>query len=407
MQKLALLKGEVKHYDWGGVSFIPSLLQIENPQMRPFAEYWLGVHPGAQCTLQLDGGKEELLRDFIDAHPEELLGKTVRQTFKGMPYLLKVLDVKDMLSIQVHPSKEQAAIDFEKEHARGIPLDAPNRNYKDKNHKPELMVALSAFYLLHGFKPEKELLAALQAVEELHVFIPVFKKEGYKGLYKMAMELPQEEVNELLQPLINRIIPLYQQDKLKKASEDFWAARAAQTFVQPGSIDRGIFSIYFFNVVHLKKGEAIFQDAGVPHAYLEGYNVEIMASSDNVLRGGLTSKHIDTAALLKHTKCVATHPQIIRVPKGQKEKNYPAPVDDFQLDAYELFPGDVVTLHPATAELLLLTDGNVVLSDAATTIELKSGHIAAAAFPGAEIKIKAKDAALLFRATVPVGAEKE
>lgn len=245
MQKLALLKGEVKHYDWGGVSFIPSLLQIENPQMKPFAEYWMGVHPGARCLMQLSNGGEVLLRDFIDEHREALLGKVVLQSFKEMPYLLKVLDVKDMLSIQVHPSKEQAAVDFENETARGIALNAPDRNYKDKNHKPELMVALSPFYLLHGFKPEEKLLATLQAVEELHVFIPVFKKDGYKGLYKMAMELPQEEVNELLQPLISRIIPLYQQDKLKKDAEDFWAARAAQTFVQPDTIDRGIFSIYF------------------------------------------------------------------------------------------------------------------------------------------------------------------
>ncbi|ANH82169.1 mannose-6-phosphate isomerase, class I [Niabella ginsenosidivorans] len=402
MQKLALLKGEVKHYDWGGVSFIPALLQIENPQMKPFAEYWMGVHPGAGCTIRLNDGREVLLRDYIQEHPEELLGSAVKQLFNGMPYLLKVLDVRDMLSIQVHPSKEQAAIDFELENKKGIALDAPDRNYKDKNHKPELMVALSEFYLLHGFKPEKELLATLQAVEALHVFIPVFEKKGYKGLYKMAMELPQEEVNELLQPLINRIIPLYQQNQLEKKSEDFWAARAAQTFVQPGSIDRGIFSIYFFNVLHLKKGEAIFQDAGVPHAYLEGYNVEIMASSDNVLRGGLTSKHIDTVELLKHTKCEATYPKIIKASKGEKEKEYPAPVNDFRLNSYELKAGEEITIHPATAELLLLTNGKVALSEAGTRIELERGNIAAAAFAGATVKVVAETAALLFHATVPV-----
>ncbi|MBZ4190469.1 mannose-6-phosphate isomerase, class I [Niabella beijingensis] len=401
MQKLALLEGEVKHYDWGGVTFIPSLLQVENPQMKPFAEYWMGVHPAAKCRLLLDKGDNVLLRDFINADPEALLGPAVKRSFGQMPYLLKVLDVKDMLSIQVHPSKTQAALDFETENQKGVPLNAPDRNYKDANHKPELMVALSPFYLLHGFKPEKKLVQTLEAVPELHVFLPVFKEEGYKGLYKMAMELPQEEVNELLQPLINRIIPLYLQEKLDKVSEDFWAARAAQTFIQPGSIDRGIFSIYFFNIVHLKTGEAIFQDAGVPHAYLEGYNVEIMASSDNVLRGGLTAKHIDTAELLKHTKCEATHPQVISNTKG-KERVYPAPVPDFELRSYDLKTGDEITLQPSTAEIFLLTDGEVELSAADSRVVLKSGTIAAAAFPGAVIKVLAGASSRLFRATVPV-----
>lgn len=402
MQKLALLKGEVKHYDWGGVSFIPSLLQVENPQMNPFAEYWMGVHPGANCTLMLDDGREVLLRDYVGMNPEELLGTAVKNAFGQMPYLLKVLDVKDMLSIQVHPSKAQAVLDFEAENKKGVPLNAPNRNYKDTNHKPELMVALSDFYLLHGFKPEKELLETLEAVPELHVFVPVFKTKGYKELYKMAMELPQEEVNELLQPLISRIIPLYQQEKLDKASEDFWAARAAQTFVQPGSIDRGIFSVYFFNILHLKTGEAIFQDAGVPHAYLEGYNVEIMASSDNVLRGGLTSKYIDTAELLKHTKCEATHPKVIPAAADKKARIYPAPVPDFELHSYDLKTGDEIVLQPVTAELFLLTEGEVELTADDTQVVLKAGTIVAAAFPGITMKVLAGAPSRLFRATVPL-----
>ncbi|SDB99960.1 mannose-6-phosphate isomerase, class I [Niabella drilacis] len=402
MQKLALVKGAIKHYDWGGVSFIPSLLQVENPQMKPFAEYWMGVHPGANCVLTMDDGREILLREYISTSPGALLGASVNAAFGQMPYLLKVLDVKDMLSIQVHPSKSQAALDFEAENRKGVPLDAPHRNYRDANHKPELMVALSGFYLLHGFKPEAQLLQTLEAVPELHVFIPVFKQGGYKSLYKMAMEMAQEEVNALLQPLINRIIPLYLQEKLDPSAEDFWAARAAQTFIRPGSIDRGIFSIYFFNIVHLKTGEAIFQDAGVPHAYLEGYNVEIMASSDNVLRGGLTSKHIDTAELLKHTKCEATHPQIIPAGGNKKAKVYPAPVPDFELHSYELKTGDETVLQPVTAELFLLTEGEVELTSGDIRVVLKAGSIAAAAFPGAAVKVLAGAPSLLFRATVPL-----
>lgn len=401
MQKLASLKGEVKHYDWGGVTFIPSLLQVENPQMKPFAEYWMGVHPGANCVLLLESGREVLLRDYIAGHEAALLGAAVDKDFGQMPFLLKVLDVKDMLSIQVHPSKEHAAIDFEAENKKGVPLDAPYRNYKDTNHKPELMVALSEFYLLHGFKPKQELLKTLQAVEELQIFVPVFEKEGYKGLYKMAMEMSQDEVNRLLSPLINRIIPLYQQEQLPKTSEDFWAARAAQTFLQPDSIDRGIFSVYFFNVVHLKKGEAIFQDAGVPHAYLEGYNVEIMASSDNVLRGGLTTKHIDTVELLKHVKCEATRPKIIKK-QPAKEQVFPAPVTEFQLMAYELNVGDELEITATTTEIFLLMKGEVELSNGENAVVLRTGNIAAATFAGEKIKVLASESSQLFLAKVPV-----
>ena len=398
---LAQLHGDVKHYDWGGCHFIPSLLQVENPQMKPFAEYWMGVHPQAKCTIQLQNGGEVLLKEYIAKSPEKILGKEVFDVYGNMPFLLKILDVKNMLSIQVHPSKKQAAIDFEAENKKGIPLNSPHRNYKDANHKPELMVALGEFYLLHGFKPADELTAILKNVPELKIFQNVFKKESYAGLYKLAMELPQEEVNELLQPLINRIIPLYQQNKLQKDDENFWAARAALTFVQPNVIDRGIFSVYFFNLLHLKQGEAIFQNAGLPHAYLEGYNVEIMASSDNVLRGGLTTKYIDTAELLKHTKCNATIPKIIKAAKNKSFKVYKTPVNDFELTSYHLKKDEEIKIEPKTAEILLLTNGELVLEDKKTKVILKTGSIAAAAFNGAVIKIKALEDSLLFRAGTP------
>lgn len=400
-QQLAPLQGDVKHYDWGGHTFIPSLLQIENPNMKPHAEYWMGVHPQANCIVTFDDGQEILLKDFVANNAQKVLGQTVYETFGNMPFLLKVLDVKDMLSIQVHPSKKQAAIDFEEENKKGIPLNAPERNYKDANHKPELMVALSDFYLLHGFKPEEELLAILNKVPELNIFIAVFKKEGYEGLYKMAMELPQEEVNELLQPLINRIIPQYQQDHLQKDDENFWAARAALTFVQPNIIDRGIFSIYFFNLLHLNQGEAIFQDAGMPHAYLEGYNVEIMASSDNVLRGGLTTKHINTVELLKHTKCRATNPKIIKA-KNKQLQVYQTPVNDFELSSYQLKKGEQVMIDVKTAEILLLTRGKVQLVHKKNKVTLQTGNISAAAFSGAAIEVTALEDSLLFRAGTPL-----
>lgn len=398
MQQLASLSGSIKHYDWGGTTYIPSLLQIENPNLEPFAEYWLGVHPQAQCMVTLADGSEVLLKDYIAENLPEALGATVLKRFGNLPYLLKVLDVKDMLSIQVHPSKVQAAIDFEKENEAGIPLSAPHRNYKDTNHKPELMVAMSEFYLLHGFKPEEELLAILDKVKELKKFKAVFKKKGYAGLYKLSMEMPQEEVNAWLQPLLARIIPLYQNNQLQKTDENFWAARAALTFGRPGVIDRGIFSVYFFNLVHLTTGQAIFQDAGVPHAYLEGQNVEIMASSDNVLRGGLTTKHIDTLELLKHTRCEATYPQIIKAVKGKSAQSYKAPVKDFTLNSYRLKKGETMAIDITTAEIFLLMQGKVTLQSKKIKISLAQPDITAAAFAGATVTVKATEDAWLFKA---------
>ncbi|GAB3005584.1 mannose-6-phosphate isomerase [Niabella terrae] len=399
MQDIATLSGGVKHYDWGGTHYLPDLLQIENANLEPYAEYWMGVHAQAGCTLKLTDGATPLLRDYIAENPEKCLGNGIFKTFGNMPYLLKVLDVKDMLSIQVHPSKAQAALDFEAENKKGIPLTAPHRNYKDANHKPELMVAMSNFYLLHGFKPEAELLQLLDTVEELRLFKPVFKKKGYAGLYKLAMEMSQEQVNEVLQPLLNRIIPLYEKEQLEKNDERFWAARAALTFNRPGIIDRGIFSVFFFNLVQLKSREAIFQDAGIPHAYLEGYNVEIMASSDNVLRGGLTSKHIDTAELLKHTRCEAITPKVIRAVKRSSTQQYKSPVKDFSLTSYRLKKGDSLELEITTADIFLLMEGTVTLQTKKNRLEMGPGRITAVAFAGSKVKVKAQADSWLFKAS--------
>ncbi|MES1220174.1 MAG: mannose-6-phosphate isomerase, class I [Bacteroidota bacterium] len=395
------LSGSVKHYDWGGTSFIPALLQMDNLGGRPFAEYWLGVHPQDNCIIELPDHPDKLLREFMIENPA-LLGTDVERHFGRLPYLLKVLDVKDMLSIQVHPSKEAAEKEFARENAEGIPLDSPQRNYKDENHKPELLAALSDFWLLHGFKPEGELVAILTAVPELNELLEVYQQSGYEGLYKMVMEMPQEDVNRILQPLIDRIVPLYKEDKLNKQEENFWAARATLTFSHDNNIDRGIFSIYLFNLLHLQKGEAIFQDAGVPHAYLEGQNVEIMANSDNVLRGGLTNKHIDVKELLKHVICEPTQFEIL---KGRElkddEKVYETSAPDFQLSVFELKAGNTISFVPATAEILLLIEGAAELDNGIDTITMQKGYPSAIAFPDQTVHLYSASGATVYRASVP------
>ena len=380
------LKGTVKHYDWGGISFIPSLLKIDNREKKPFAEYWMGTHPFGDSLVNTGGNELTPLSHIANA----------------FPFLLKILDVKDMLSIQVHPSKAGAEEGFAKENTKGVPLDAPNRNYKDDNHKPELMVALSDFWLLHGFKPTEELTSTLLNVVELRELLPIFNQSGYEGLYKHVMMISQEEVNRILQPLLDNLAVANKESEPDRFDEDYWVAKAAASFNKNGNIDRGIFSIYLFNLVHLKKGEGIFQPAGVPHAYLEGQNVEIMANSDNVLRGGLTTKHIDVPELLKHTKCEATYPSILSGEEiGTHEKLFKTSAPDFQLSVIDLAAGDTISFTPITTEILLLTEGMAELDDDNIEVRLGQGNPAAVAFTGQVVYLAAATRSTIFRASVP------
>jgi mannose-6-phosphate isomerase len=189
------LLGKVQHYAWGGNSFLPELLHIHNSENSPFAEYWLGAHDKASSELIIDNGERKKLNEYIQSNPSELLGEYANNKFKQLPYLLKILDVKNMLSIQVHPSKENAEKEFLEENKKSIPLTALHRNYKDDNHKPELMLALGEFWLLHGFKRKMELIKILKNIPELNFLLTVFQKENYYELYKTVVELDQDIVN--------------------------------------------------------------------------------------------------------------------------------------------------------------------------------------------------------------------
>lgn len=397
--KLYPLYGKVQHYAWGGYDFIPELLDITNEEKKPYAEYWMGTHPLASAEV---GEDHQSLAKLIEENKENALGNYIAKTFGSLPYLFKILDVRDMLSIQVHPSKVNAEADFARENAAGIAAHAPDRNYKDDNHKPELAAALSDFWLLHGFKPKEKMVSILSNVEELESLLPIFEEEGYEGLYRHVMEIPQEEVNELLQPLIDRIVPLYNEGKLTRYKEDFWAARAAITFNEGDTIDRGIFSVYLFNLVNVKKGDAIFQDAGVPHAYLEGKNVEIMANSDNVLRGGLTKKHIDVTELLKHVKCEATVPDILHGEKDNREMIYRTPAKEFELSYISLGKDESFSVYSKTGEVFIVVEGSARFSVDNERLKLAGGE---AAFVVAGQKVNMLSSAektIIYRASAPV-----
>ena len=405
--KILKLKGKIQHYAWGGSEFIPQLLGIANSKQEPYAEYWLGAH--ASAPAEVTNGSSKQLNSLLEARKEKALGSFVQAQFGRLPFLLKVLDVKDMLSIQVHPGKKAAEEAFARENASGVPVTSSKRNYRDDNHKPELLVALSEFWLLHGFKSKNQLLKTFESTPELAFLARSFAGSDYEAMYKEVMEMPQEKVNRILQPLLDHIVPLYKDNKLKKSSPDFWAARASLNYNTGQAIDRGIFSVYLLNLVHLQKGEAVFQDAGILHAYLEGQNVEIMANSDNVLRGGLTSKHIDVQELMKHVKFESVEPFIIHPEENLTgEEIYLTPSKDFQLSCFNLGAGEQTEFESETADIILLLEGNVTVAEAGelgkgkkeTAIQLQRGE--SAIVMACHAHIKASDKSIVFRATTPI-----
>ena len=398
------IKGFVQHYAWGGYHFLPSILSIDNIERKPFAELWFGDHSGGTSPLIHNQQKEENLRQFIDLNPSSLLGeKTFIKDGGRMPFLLKILDVHKMLSIQAHPSKAAAIKGFNDENNRQIPLNAPNRVFKDQNPKPEMMVALSPFWLLHGFLPAKKAAEQLDNIPTLKDFSSTFKTEGIKKGYQKWMEMPQTEVDIILAPLKKSLL-----DKpdasLNKISPDFWAKKAFHDFTrEDGHFDRGIFSIYVMNIVHLQPGEAIFQDSGLLHAYLEGSNIELMVNSDNVFRGGLTDKYMDIPLLLDHLDFHPTLPNILKpLIIDQKEKRFIIPSSDFELKEYGLQKGDNLHIVPSAGPSIILCLHGSICLKTENTLTITSGE---ALFVPHNIPIdlqqKGEETAVIFKAGIP------
>ena len=390
------IEGVVQHYDWGGKSFIPNLISEKNPANITYAEYWLGAHLKAPSLVKVQQKKIPL-----DVFLNEYVSKDSEPHFGTLPYLFKVLDVHKMLSIQVHPTKEAAKKGYELENNNGIPLTANHRNYKDQNHKPEIMVALSDFWLLHGFLERSKLIKNLQETKELTFLLKTFLEKGYLGLYKKVMEFSQEEVNNVLGPLMDRIHPTFIANELEKSSPAYWAAKSME-HKELTSIDRGVFSIFFFNILKLSKGEAIFQDAGLPHAYLEGKNMELMANSDNVLRGGLTTKHIDVEELLKNTKFEETIPAILHgnQNKSNGEVVYKTTTKDFEMSKIELNSSTSHRSVSNSIEILIAMKGSATVIENKNAFFLEKGQ-SIVIKPNTAYKIQTNSEAEIYKAGVP------
>jgi mannose-6-phosphate isomerase len=387
MQTAYKLHGVHRHYDWGGTQFIPQLMQLKNDQNKPFAEYWMGAHLSAPAIIDTD--------QYGSIPLDQLLEKD--KSFGSLPYLYKILDVASMLSIQVHPDKASAAIGFEKEEKAGISIDASNRNYKDKNHKPEVMVALSDFWLLHGFLAPALLQKRLEDFKPLNVLVKEFANDDYKNLYQHFMQLDTAASDAILKPLLEEAMASVKNGSVDKMHPHWWANKYYNGVVPVSNIDKGIFSIYILNIVYIPKNQGIFQGAGLLHAYLEGQNIELMANSDNVLRGGLTPKHVDINELIQHVQFKPTYPAVMEgTPINVNEVNYPCPVADFGLSKIAIKAGESYTIHTQSIEMLLVIEGQIEINGHS----YKVGEVAMVK-PEQAINIDSSMGALIFRSFAP------
>ena len=377
----------------------------------------MGAHAKAPSLVEA-GGSSIPLNEWIAEDPLRALGAAASTRFAGrLPYLFKVLDVFKMLSIQAHPALPQAKAGFARENAAGIHLEATSRNYKDDSHKPEIGLALTEFWLLHGFRPLEQLADVLRHTVELTPLMPDIAKRlaaaGHdhsarrallRELYSNAMCLPQPQVDQSIDTLLARLAT---QPAPEKSNPDYWALRAAESFPLPGGHrDRGIFSIYLLNLVCLQPGQGTFQPAGVLHAYLEGVNVELMANSDNVLRGGLTTKHVDVPELLNILTFEGGSPELLDgAMVSEQELVYRTPAQEFELSriaiaAHGQYTGEAV-YGPKT---LIVLRGSATLTAAGQPMLLKRGAIVFACSGSTFTITTQNEDAILFQAGVPLHA---
>ncbi|MFB6779442.1 mannose-6-phosphate isomerase, class I [Streptomyces sp. NPDC056352] len=383
------LSNTVRPYAWGSTTAIPELLGVA-PTGEPQAEMWMGAHPGAPSRLTRTAGTEQPLTDIIAADPERELGPaTVEKFGPRLPFLLKLLAAGAPLSLQVHPDLTQAKKGYEDEERRSVPIDAPHRTYKDANHKPELICALTPFEGLCGFRRPTEAAEAMAVlgVGSLKPYVDLLGAHPEEAaLREVLTAILTADPAEMAETVTEAAAAA---ERLGGAHAPY--ARIAHHF--PG--DPGVIAAMLLNHVQLQPGEALFLGAGVPHAYLGGLGVEIMANSDNVLRCGLTPKHIDVPELLGIVRFEATDPGVLRPeasPSG--EELYETPVDEFRLSRYDLSPGAApVDLTRSAPQILLCTAG----APRVGTLDLAPGG---SVFVPSDESVEASGTGTLFRATV-------
>ena len=360
----------IQDYAWGSTTSIGQLFGIENPESKPQAEIWMGAHQNGCSQIDIDG-KPTLLSEFIDADKATLVGAQTAETFGELPYLFKVLAAEKALSIQVHPSKAQAEAGFAKEEEQGILRTAGNRNYKDPNHKPELVYALTPYQAMNGFREFAEIVTNFRKLEiaEINALVDALEanqnEAGLETFFEAMLSLDGEAKD-------TSVAKLLAYAEVNKGQELF-ALILDLAEQYPGDI--GLFAPLMLNTLTLQPGEAMFLYACTPHAYIKGTGLEIMANSDNVLRAGLTPKYMDVPELVACTTCQPIpFDSLLMAPKVENgAEHYPIPVPDFKFSVYQQVENQALTTD--SAEILFAVDAPLTLShEEGETVTINKGE---------------------------------
>lgn len=396
------LENSIRNYAWGSRDGIANFLGRGASAQEPEAEMWIGAHPDDSSRVQFQDATVPLV-DVIAASPQAMLGPEVAARFDGrLPYLLKVLAAGSPLSLQAHPTLEQARSGYDDEERRGIPQKAPHRNYRDRNHKPELIFATTRFEALCGFRPVGDIIRTFERLKQpslLELAEGLRGSPDSSGLRLLVERLLLSEPRAT-QTLVEETRAAAERGQHVPGPEKRhleWIVRLGHEY--PGDV--GVVTALLLNYVALEVGQAIFLQAKSLHSYLSGVGIEIMASSDNVLRGGLTPKHVDAGELLRVLSFEPMAPPIV-VPTAltDQETAFLTPAADFRLSVLALDGGSAkVELTPVGPELLLCADGQIqATAPGQEPVDLTRGD---SAFIAANSKtVSLAGTGRLFRATV-------
>ena len=401
MRKIGLLKNTIQEYAWGSRTAILELLGQSVPADKPQAELWMGAHPKGPSQVLADGLWRSL-PEVIQESPEETLGQEVAARFSNkLPFLFKVLAAAKPLSIQAHPNKEQAGQGFARENELGIPLDAPHRNYRDDNHKPEIICALTPFWALNGFRKIEETLSLLEearipGLAEIVSFLRSHpNRDGLKKFFNHLMTTDSGKQRKIVEQAVN-----YAEKRTHEEPVWTWMIKLNEEY--PG--DMGVLSPIFLNLIRLEPQQAMYLPAGELHGYLEGVGIELMANSDNVLRGGLTPKHIDVQELLAVLNFTDGDLNILS-PENRTpgEAIYSTEAEEFVLSVIRIkkaapfsSPGD------RSVEMMMCTEGEVSVTDLSAGDITRLTRGISIIVPAAVRQYSIEGDGILYKAAVPV-----
>ncbi|MBW1771934.1 MAG: mannose-6-phosphate isomerase, class I [Deltaproteobacteria bacterium] len=399
--RMALLKNPVQEYAWGSRTFLPEFLNEPSPSEKPKAELWMGAHPKAPSQV-FRGESWIPLPQLIQQDPGAILGQGIAEKFfDQLPFLFKILTAAKPLSIQAHPDREKALEGYDRENSMGIPVDAPHRNYRDQNHKPEFICALTSFWALKGFRNSGEIQKLMNPLgspllqEVSGVLLKYPDKEGLRHFFSSLMTLEPGQQGDVITQAVN--------GAQKHAHKDMaleWMLKLHTLFPH----DVGILAPLFLNLVHLEPGQAMALSDGELHAYLEGAAIELMANSDNVLRGGLTAKHIDVPELLRVLKFSETQVKILEPTwEAKVEGVYPTDAEEFVLSVLKPRTGSPFTSERNRAvEILICTEGAAEITDPGMNDVFSLDRGASILVPASLGQYKIRGEATIYKATVPM-----